>query len=107
MFGESFGSFLAQGGFIMYPLYAAGAAVVGYAVSAALRLRERPATAAAGATAPDPRLEATIDGVLFWGVFAVVLGVLGTLVGIVQAARAIELAGSVQASLAWGGSASP
>jgi hypothetical protein len=85
-----------QGGVIMYPLLAATAAVIGYGVAAARGLRS--------ATGPDPRLEATIDGVLFWGAFGVVLGVIGSLIGIVQAARIIEAAGGVvEPILVWGG----
>jgi hypothetical protein len=93
---HSLGSFFMQGGVIMYPLFLIAAVVVGYGIRATLRLRDF-------AGGPDPRLEAAIDGVLFWGIFAVVLGVLGTLIGIVQAAQAIELAGGVHAALAWGG----
>jgi hypothetical protein len=85
-----------QGGFMMYPLVAVTAAVIGYSISAARGLRS--------ASGPDPRLEATIDGVLFWGGFGVVLGVIGTLVGIVHAAHAIEAAGGVvEPILIWGG----
>lgn len=40
---------------------------------------------------------------LFWGVFGAVVGLLGTLGGVAQAAAAIEAAGSVSPSLAWGG----
>lgn len=87
---------LRDGGFIMYPLLAVTAAVIGYSVSAARALRS--------ASGPDPRLEATIDGVLFWGGFGVVLGVIGSLIGIVQAARIIEAAGGiVEPILIWGG----
>jgi hypothetical protein len=84
-----------QGGLIMYPLAAATLAVIGYSVFAARGLRM--------AAGPDPRLEATIDGVLFWGGFSVLLGVIGTLIGVVQAAQAIEWAGGAEASLVWGG----
>jgi hypothetical protein len=80
----------------MYPLLAVTAAVVGYSIAAARGLRS--------ASGPDPRLEATIDGVLFWGGFGVVLGLIGTLIGIVQAALAIEAAGGVvEPILIWGG----
>jgi hypothetical protein len=85
-----------DGGYIMYPLLAVTVAVIGYSVSAARGLRS--------ASRPDPRLEATIDGVLFWGGFGVVLGVIGSLIGIVQAARIIEAAGgAVEPILIWGG----
>ena len=84
-----------QGGLIMYPLLAATVAVLGYGVAAVRGVRT--------ATGSDPRLEATIDGVLFWGGFSVVLGLIGTLVGVVQAAQAIELAGGAEPLLVWGG----
>ncbi len=45
-----------------------------------------------------------IDSTLFWGGFAFVTGILGTLVGVVQAAQAIEASGGgVSQSLIWGG----
>jgi biopolymer transport protein ExbB/TolQ len=96
VFHESLGSFLMSGGVMMYPLFAVAAAAIGFAVVAGRRLRQH-------AGAPDPRLESAIDAVLFWGSFGVVLGLIGTLIGIVQAAQAIELAGGVEARLAWGG----
>jgi hypothetical protein len=96
VWGQSLWSFLVQGGVIMYPLFLIAAVVIGYGVRATQRLRTF-------AGSPDPRLESAIDAVLFWGIFAVVLGVIGTLLGIVQAAQAIELAGGVHAALAWGG----
>jgi biopolymer transport protein ExbB/TolQ len=96
IFQESLGSFFVSGGVMMYPLFAVAVAALGYALAAGRRLRQN-------AGGPDPRLESAIDAVLFWGSFGVVLGLLGTLIGIVQAARAIELAGGVEARLAWGG----
>jgi biopolymer transport protein ExbB len=68
----------------------------GYGITAARSLRS--------ASGPDPRLEARIDGVLFWGGFGVVLGIIGSLIGVVQAARIIEAAGGVvEPILIWGG----
>lgn len=52
---------------------------------------------------PDPRTKAWIDAILFWGGFAMVTGVLGTLIGIIIAAQSIELAGEVSTRLVWGG----
>jgi len=46
---------------------------------------------------------ATIDGGLFWGAYAVVLGVLGTVVGFMMAAQAVEAFGDVETRLVWGG----
>ncbi len=51
----------------------------------------------------DLRTKAFIDATLFWGGFAAITGVLGTLVGIVIASQAIEAAGQVSSSLVWGG----
>lgn len=51
----------------------------------------------------DLRTKAWVDAILFWGGFAVIAGVLGTVVGITIAAQAIEAAGAVSTSLVWGG----
>lgn len=45
----------------------------------------------------------TIDGSLFWGAYAAVLGVLGTVVGFMVAAQSVEMAGRAVAPLVWGG----
>ena len=52
---------------------------------------------------PDARTKVWIDAILFWGGFAAVTGVLGTLLGIIVAAQSIEAAGAVSAALVWGG----
>lgn len=44
-----------------------------------------------------------VDGIIFWGGFALVVGVLGTLIGFSQIAYAVEAAGDVAPSLLWGG----
>lgn len=51
----------------------------------------------------DLRTKAWLDAILFWGGFAVVTGVLGTLIGVIIASQAIEAAGAVSAPLMWGG----
>ena len=51
----------------------------------------------------DLRTKAWIDATLFWGGFAMIWGVLGTLVGITIAAQAVEASGSVSTALVWGG----
>lgn len=48
-------------------------------------------------------LRAEIDAVLFWGGFAALLGLIGTLGGVGVMARSIEQAGSVSAPVAWFG----
>jgi biopolymer transport protein ExbB/TolQ len=51
----------------------------------------------------DSQLRATIDGSLFWGSYALMLGILGTVVGIAIAAQAVEAVGQVHTQLVWGG----
>jgi len=83
-------------GFIRWPLTFTFLAVVILALWSAAKLF-RP-----GAT-PDLRSKAWVDAILFWGGFAVITGVLGTLIGIIIASQAIEAAGDVSAPLVWGG----
>lgn len=52
---------------------------------------------------PDLRTKAWVDSILFWGGFALISGVLGTLIGIILAAQSIEIAGEVSTALVWGG----
>lgn len=52
---------------------------------------------------PDRHARTWIDAILFWGGFAAVTGVLGTLVGIIIAAQAIETMGALSDTLIWGG----
>lgn len=87
--------FIADGGFFMYPLLLIAVVIAVLAVWSAMRVP--------GADGPDPVLETGIDATLFWGGWAVLLGLLGTFGGIYQAAGAIERAGEVSASLVWGG----
>ena len=83
-------------GFMRWPLAFSLAWVVALALFSSFRLF-RP-----GAT-PDPHTKAWLDAILFWGGFAVICGVLGTLVGIIIAAQAIEAMGEVSTTLVWGG----
>jgi hypothetical protein len=52
---------------------------------------------------PDLHTKAWLDAILFWGGFAFISGILGTLVGIIIASRFIENSGEVSSSLVWGG----
>lgn len=52
---------------------------------------------------PGRHARTWIDAILFWGGFAAVTGVLGTLVGIIIAAQAIETMGGLSDTLVWGG----
>lgn len=88
-------SFFVDGGFAMWPVLVCGGLAVVLAAVQWTRLRPDQAD--------DARIATGIDAVLFWGTFGAVVGLLGTLGGIAQAARAIEMAGGVSAPLAWGG----
>lgn len=83
-------------GFIRYPLGLSVLIVVALTAYSAVRLFRAEATA-------DPMTKTWLDAILFWGGFALVTGVLGTLVGIVVAAQSIEAAGAVSGTLVWGG----
>ena len=83
-------------GFMRYPLAFCFVAVLVLVLWSAFKLF-RP-----GAD-PDLHTKAWMDAILFWGGFAVICGVLGTLIGIIIAAQAIEAAGDVSTTLIWGG----
>lgn len=83
--------FIQMGGVFMWPILLCTLLVVALSGRSAFAAR-------AGGTAPSD-----VDSVLFWGLSAAVLGVLGTLAGVLQMASAIERAGSVQASTVWSG----
>lgn len=85
-----------DGGVMMYPISFCAIMVLVLAGRTAFRMK-----------AEDPALGAVmrgaIDGVLFWGGYALVLGVLGTVVGIAISAQAVEAVGEVHTTLVWGG----
>ena len=83
-------------GFIRWPLAFSLVSVILLAAFSAARLF-RP-----GAV-PDFSTKTWVDAILFWGGFSVISGVLGTLIGIIIAAEAVEFAGDVSTSLLWGG----
>mgnify|MGYP006293598369 CR=1 FL=1 len=87
--------FIQQGGLLMIPLLIVAVVVVVLAARSALRV--------GGRDGPDAVVETGIDAVLFWGAWGVVLGLLGTLGGIYDAAGAISTAGEVSTALVWGG----
>jgi hypothetical protein len=90
--------YIEQGGYMMWPLIAIAIAVLGLSVWSWTSLP-------GNRTAADAVVETRIDSVLFWGAYGVVLGILGTLIGIAQAASAIQAFGAetVSAALVWGG----
>lgn len=85
-----------QGGFMMWVILAATLLILGLAVWAGVRT--------AKLSGPNAMVETAIDAVLFWGVWVVVIGLLGTFVGIYQAASVLATVdGAASASLIWGG----
>jgi hypothetical protein len=87
--------FIADGGFFMYPLLLAAALVVVLAVRSGIRVRR--------ASGPDPVLETGIDATLFWGGWALLLGLFGTFGGVYQASGMIARAQETSARLIWSG----
>lgn len=83
-------------GFIRWPLAFSWLAVLVIAAYSSVRL-------AGWSAKPDLVTKAWIDAVFFWGVFGMIAGVLGTLVGMILAAQSIEAAGAVSTTLVWGG----
>lgn len=91
-----------SGGVMMWPVLLAGLIAVGLAVDAWRRLTSDDAAAGA-----PRRVRGRIDGVLFWGVFAVLAGLIGTLVGMGlvarTASRAAEAGRELPAEVIWNG----
>jgi len=83
-------------GVIRWPITFCALMVVVLAVRSAWKLRS-------GEPEERPVARPTIDGSLFWGGYAMVLGILGTVVGITLAATAVEAVGVVEPALVWGG----
>ena len=83
-------------GFMRYPLTFSLGVVFILATWSATQVMRPNAT-------PDLATKAWMDGILFWGGFAMIAGVLGTLIGIIIAAQSIEMAGEVSSVLVWGG----
>jgi hypothetical protein len=95
-FGEQVAANWYALGFIRWPLTFSLLAVVFLSGLSAYRLFR---TGAWG----DLRSKVWLDAILFWGAFAVISGALGTVVGVVLAAQAIEAAGEVHPTLVAGG----
>lgn len=88
--------FIRDGGVIMYPLLAITAAMIFLAARSGVRLRRGERSAP---------LEVSIDAVLFWGCYGVIVGLVGTLLGVAQVAQAVSVVPATQVSsaLVWGG----
>ncbi len=83
-------------GFIRWPLTFSLFAVVGLALMSAATLFGRNATAGLVA-------KTWVDAILFWGGFAAISGMLGSVIGVIIAFQSIEAAGEVSATLIAGG----
>ena len=83
-------------GFMAWPITLCLVMVAALAARAAMRI-------GAGDSEQKVLARGTIDGGLFWGAYAAVLGVLGTVVGFMVAAQSVEIAGRVEGPLVWGG----
>lgn len=83
-------------GFMMYPVIFSALVALGLTAWSARRLW-------GGDPRVDARVEAGVDGVLFWGGYALLLGILGTVIGIAYAAMVVEALGVVHTTLVWGG----
>jgi len=90
------GALFADIGFIRWPMVFSLIAVIALSGWSGWRLL-------VGGAAADMRQKAWIDAILFWGGFALVSGLLGTLVRIIVAAQRIEAAGTIETVLLWGG----
>lgn len=83
-------------GFIRWPMAFAILWIVGLCLYSASQLFRPGAHASL-------RTKAWLDGILFWGAFTAVTGVLGSLVGIIVAFQSVERAGAVSPTLIAGG----
>lgn len=84
-----------DGGYMMWPLMVVAFGILWIGGRTAARLRD-PGS-------PPEEAGRRLNMLLFWGTMALVLGALGTTVGLVQMAQVVQQAGSVSGSLVAGG----
>lgn len=84
-----------DGGVMMWPLLILAVTVVVLTVRGWMRVSR--------VEGPDPVVETGVDAVVFWGAWSVILGFLGTIVGIYQAAGAISVAPAISPQMIWAG----
>jgi biopolymer transport protein ExbB/TolQ len=84
-----------EGGVMMWPLLVLAVTVVVLSVRGWVRVSR--------IDGPDPVVETGVDAVVFWGAWSVVLGLLGTIVGIYIAAGYIAAAPAINPQIIWGG----
>lgn len=91
-----------SGGVMMWPVLLAGLIAVGLAVDAWRRLSSKELTGVA-----SRRVRGRVDAVLVWGVLSVLMGLIGTLVGVSLVARttgrALEAGRELPAEVIWDG----
>lgn len=83
------------GGVMMWPMLFIAIGVVVLAVRAAIVSLDTPADRV--------QLERHLQSIIFWGGMGAVLGLLGTVVGFVQIAQAIQAAGTTTTAIMWSG----
>lgn len=90
--------FFIQGGPLMYPLVLIALVLFGIILRTEWHLIVRGGSDAAA-------IENCLDGLLFWGGFAVIIGVLGSVIGYHKALTAVIAHGVVNPRAVWIGSA--
>lgn len=85
-----------SGGFLMFPIALIALVLVGLAVRTAVELARRRGANAA-------RVQNGLDGLLFWGLFALMLGVLGQVSGYYQSISAVVNHGLMSPRALWQG----
>jgi len=93
---QTVGSFFGNMGYVVYPITFCALMVAVLAVRAFMRLRDQ-------GNGQPTLVRTTIDGTLFWGAYAAVMGVFGTVLGIVVAAQAVEAVNTIEPALVFGG----
>lgn len=84
-----------SGGIMMWPMLVVAIGI--------LVLAARTTWLLGRAESQPSEVERRLQSIVFWGVMSVILGILGTTVGIIQMAQAVSLAGAVDPPLVWGG----
>jgi hypothetical protein len=90
----------ASGGVMMWPILAVGVGIGWMGIRTALRLSRPDGVSSTGG---GDEVARGLQGILFWGGAAVVLGLLGTTVGLVLMGDAVARAGAAHPPLVWGG----
>jgi biopolymer transport protein ExbB/TolQ len=83
-----------SGGIMMWPMTAMAMGIAWIAVRTAARLRTK---------SPPREVRPGLEAILFWGGMGLLIGVLGTVVGLVMMADLIQRVGPLDPPLLWGG----